>query len=128
MNREYRKFMVRFADECTCDDLSKLKYVSKDHIPAGKMEQLSTALNVFSQLERQGLVGPTNFDFFLDLVEAMNTPRLLEMLQHFVVTTKVQRMREKIREFTLITDRESERIYCCEQYNGINSRRMAFSC
>ena len=125
-NHKYRSFMVKFADEYTSDDLTKLKYVSKDHIPAGKMEQLNRTLDVFSQLEQQGLVGPNNFDFLLDLVEAMNTPGLLLMLKEFDGKNKVDRMREKIRKFKLQTGKDFRRLHCFEQYSGISSRRMAF--
>ncbi|XP_028392517.1 uncharacterized protein LOC114517069 [Dendronephthya gigantea] len=100
---EYRSFMVGFANEFTDDDLRSIKYVLKDYIPAGKMEQLCTALQVFSRLEELGLLGPRNFDVFLDLVEAMHQPELLTMLKQFVVSSKVQRMREKIRHFKLRT-------------------------
>ena len=123
--KEYRSFMVRYADEYTVDDLVRLKYVLKDDIPAGKMEQLNTALKVFSQLEQKGLVGPSNFDYLLDLVEAINRPHLLEMLKSFVVEAKVRRMRQKIRKFKL-TGREFGSRCCLEQYDGIISRRMAF--
>ena len=124
--KEYRSFMVKFADEHTFDDMMRLKYVLKDHIPAGKMEQLDTPLSIFSQLEQKGLLGPNNFDFILDLIEAINKPHLLEMLKRFVLETKLRRMRRKIREFQLITGKEFGSRYCSEQYAGIVSRRMAF--
>ena len=124
-SKEYRSFMVKYADEYTVDDLMRLKYVLKDDIPAGKMEQLNTALKVFSQLEQKGLVGPNNFDYLLDLVEAINRPHLFEMLKSFVVEAKVQRMRQKIRKFQL-TGRKFGSRCCLEQYDGIISRRMAF--
>ena len=125
--KEYCSFMVKFADEYTSDDLTRLKYVSKDYIPAGKMEQLRTALEIFSQFEQQGLLGPNNLDCFHDLVEAMNRQHLLEMLKQFVVETKVKRMRAKIREFKLLTGKEfGKRYSSSEQYEGINCRRMAF--
>ena len=123
--KEYRSFMVKYADEYTFDDLIRLKYVLKDDIPAGKMEQLDTVLNLFSQLEQKGLVGPNNFDYLLDLVETINRPHLLEMLKNFVIESKVQRMRQKIRNFRSTGGQFGSRCYL-EQYGGIISRRMAF--
>ena len=125
--KEYRSFMVKFADEHTSDDLMRLKYVLKDHIPAGKLEQLHKALDIFSQLEQKALLGPNNFDFILDLIEDINKPHLLKMLKRFVDETKLRRMRRKIEEFKSITGKEVGSRCCSEQYAGIVSRRNAFS-
>lgn len=125
-HREYRSFMVRFSNEFTDHDLTSLKYVLKDYIPAGRMEQLRTTLDVFSQLEERGLLGPRNLDVFLDLVEAMHQPQLLRMLKEFITWSKVKCMREKIKQFTLRTGIKFQTRYGIDQYSGIHSRRMAF--
>ena len=55
-NCKYRSFTGKSASEYTSGKLTKLKYVSKDYIPAGKQEQPNGNLDVCSQLEKQGVV------------------------------------------------------------------------
>ena len=82
-DRKFRSFMMKLAKELKEDDLSQLKYALKKSIPRGKMENLRTPLEVFTELEERNLVGPGKLDHLQNLLEDIDRPNLLSMVDDY---------------------------------------------
>ena len=80
---KYRSFILRLANEFTIGDLKALKYFLEDEIPAGTLESFNTALDIFSYLQRQGLIGPGKLDELRNLLVNIGRPKLVSMLDDF---------------------------------------------
>lgn len=74
---------MRLAKEFKRDDLSELKYALKETIPAGKMESLDKPLDIFTELEDRGVVGPGKLDKLRCLMEDIDRPFLISMVDEF---------------------------------------------
>ncbi|XP_038134764.1 caspase-8-like [Cyprinodon tularosa] len=57
---EYRLLLYKIHEDLTQENLDKLKFLLKDKLPKRPLELSSTALNVFSEMEKAGLISNRN--------------------------------------------------------------------
>jgi hypothetical protein len=79
----YRAFLLELGRRFKEDDLKALKFTLKDVIPARNMEGLCQPLDVFSALEDRGLLGPDKLDELREYLEAIDRPKMIEMLDEY---------------------------------------------
>lgn len=61
----YRALLLDISQHLTAEDLTSLKYLCKEIIPAGRAERITSALEFFSELERRKLLSDENRHFWL---------------------------------------------------------------
>jgi hypothetical protein len=79
----YRSFLVNLDKTFKKDDLYILKFTLKDVIPEGVLETLNRPLDVFSELEQRGYLGPDNLDKLRKYLGPVERPKLIEMVDEF---------------------------------------------
>ena len=92
---KYRSFKMKLSDEFKNADLYRFKFALKKTIAGGKMESLDTALEVFTLLEERNLVGPGNLGTLQDLLNTIDRPNLLSMVDDFDDSSSAYPLRPK---------------------------------
>ena len=82
-NRKYRAFLLHFGENLKANDLKSIKFILKDEIPAGKLEQINQPHQLFTTLEEHGLLGPTKLDELRECLKDIDRPNLINMLDEF---------------------------------------------
>ena len=82
-SRKYRSFLLQLGKNLKNDDLKQIKFVLKDEISDRKLEQINQPCELFTSLEEQGLLGPDKLDELREYLEAIDRPKLTEMVEEF---------------------------------------------
>ena len=82
-NRKYRAFLLHFGENLKTRDLKRIKFILKDEIPAGKLEQINQPHELFTTLEEHGLLGPSKLDELRECLKDIDRPNLINMLDEF---------------------------------------------
>lgn len=79
----YRALLLDISQHLTAEDLTSLKYLCKEIIPAGRAERITIALEFFSELERRKLLSDENRHFLASMLNTIKRDglgnRLLEI-------------------------------------------------
>ena len=92
---KFRSFMMKLSKEFKNDDLVEIKYALKKTIPGGKMESLRTPLQVFTELEERNILGPGKLGDLRDLLDTIDRPNLLSMVDDFDDSTSAYPLKPK---------------------------------
>ena len=69
---DYRALLLNISNHLTSEDVTGLKYLCKEVIPAGKAEKITRAFEFFSELERLNLLSEETRDFLASKLIAIN--------------------------------------------------------
>ena len=83
MSRQYLPFLLKLGDNLKNDDLERIKFLLNKKIPARKLEQINQPCKLFSSLEERGLLGPDKLGELRQLLEDMERPNLVDMVDEF---------------------------------------------
>ena len=76
-------FLNQLASHITQEELSQMKFLLEDAIPAGELEQCATVRDLFTKLKKRCLIGEHNLEALEDLFNNMNLYKLTEKVQEF---------------------------------------------
>ena len=82
-SRKYRAFLLQLGQNLKNDDLKDIKFVLRDEIPARKLDQINQPCELFTSLEEHGLLGPDKLAELREFLEAIERPKLMEMVNEF---------------------------------------------
>jgi hypothetical protein len=80
---EYSKFVIKLVKQITDIIFDNLKYVLRHEIEAAIIERLRKPLDLFRELEKRDFVGHGNLDGLRKLLEMIQEPGLVSMLDNF---------------------------------------------
>ena len=80
---DYRKILFHLSEQITSDELKKLKYLCIDFIPTSKLERITQAMDLFTELEYQEKLSDTNFSLLKDLLKQLERRNLLSLIDKF---------------------------------------------
>ena len=82
----YRKFLVSLSCSLESQDVQKMKFLTEDIVLPGIQEGISSALLLFTELEKHGVLGPQDLEYLRTIL--VNIPRrdLVAKLDKFVTT------------------------------------------
>ena len=69
---DYRALLLNISNHLTSEDVTGLKYLCVEVIPAGRAEKITRAFEFFSELERLNLLSEENRDFLASKLIAIN--------------------------------------------------------
>jgi hypothetical protein len=81
--KTYRGFLLQLGKMLKKNDLNELKFVLKDDIPDGKLEEIDQPQDLFAALEERALLGPEKFGELRECLEAIDRPKMIEMIDEF---------------------------------------------
>ncbi|XP_057317117.1 caspase-7-like isoform X2 [Hydractinia symbiolongicarpus] len=79
----WTKFLKDVADHLTTSDVKCIKFLSAEHIPMGKAENLSDASDLLKMLETLGLISCNDITHLYELVEAIPRKDLIKKLDAY---------------------------------------------
>ncbi len=74
---EFRRALLRVADEIGQQDLDKLKFACGDQIPDAKRERIHSAIDLFIAFEERGLLSSDNLEYLARQLRHIARPALL---------------------------------------------------
>ena len=74
---EFRRALLRVANEIGQQDLDKLKFACGDQIPDAKRERIHTAIDLFIAFEERGLLSSDNLEYLARQLRHIGRPALL---------------------------------------------------
>ena len=74
---EFRRALLRVANEIGQKDLDKLKFACSDQIPDAKRERIHNVTQLFIALEEKGLLSSDNIDYLARQLRDIGRPTLL---------------------------------------------------
>ena len=77
---DFRRAMLRVANEIGPRDLTKLKFACSDHIHDARQERIHTAIELFQALEERGLLASDNLTYLAKQLRDIGRP---DALSHF---------------------------------------------
>lgn len=69
---QFRARLLSVSNGITSEELGQLKFVSKQHIPAGVLEKIARPLELFDELENRNLLSERNTMFLAELLSEIN--------------------------------------------------------
>ena len=60
---DFREILLDISGHLTTDDVKELKFLCKNHIPAGKAQKITDAIELFLELENLGLLTDKKREF-----------------------------------------------------------------
>ena len=75
---QYRLKLLSLSNEITVKELADLKFICKEHIPAGVLERVHRPLELFDELENRNLLAADNKEFLAAILAAINRLELRE--------------------------------------------------
>ena len=83
----YRKFLIELSNALSTKDLEELAFAAKDFLPSGIIENTGSALQLFTALQRDDKIGPTNLTLLQNMFETIGRVDLSRRIQDFSITT-----------------------------------------
>lgn len=77
---QFRARLLSVSNGITSEELGQLKFVSKQHIPAGVLEKIARPLELFDELENRNLLSERNTVFLAELFSEINRVDLKDEL------------------------------------------------
>jgi hypothetical protein len=81
--RTFNGFLIELGRMFKKDDLKELKFALDDVIPAGEIEKITEAIDVFTALKRLELLGPNKLDVLRDYLEVLDRPNIVQMVDDY---------------------------------------------
>lgn len=79
---EYRVMLYKIYDDMTKENFEKMKYLLSEKIGRGKLETCKTALDVFAEMEKTGLLSVTKLDELHEALQMLDQ-QLAATVEHF---------------------------------------------
>ena len=76
----FRRILLNISGHLTTDDVKELKFLCKDHIPAGKAQKITDAIELFSELENLDLLSDKKREFLASKLIAIRKKHLGDKL------------------------------------------------
>lgn len=89
METNYRSFILRIAENITKEKLEQMKYLCMDFISEGKLETITSPLQLFKELERLKMMDIDNLSFLRELLENVTCLELVGRLNDFILQRKL---------------------------------------
>ena len=77
---DFREILLDISGHLTTDDVKELKFLCKYHIPAGKAQGITDALDLFSKLENLALLTDKKREFLASKLTAIGKKHLGDKL------------------------------------------------
>jgi len=89
-SNNFRAFLLRISDHITEEKLRQLKYLCSDEIPEGDLENISSSLDLFKDLQRRQIIGIDNLSFLKQLLSDVTCFQLASEVDDFITRREVQ--------------------------------------
>lgn len=83
----YGKLLIELSNALSTKDLEKLVSAAEDFLPSGIIENTGSGLQLFSALQRDDKIGPTNVTLLQNMFETIGRVDLSRRIQDFSITT-----------------------------------------
>lgn len=78
MCTDFYKLLFDISEALVADELAALKFLSLEHIPMGKLEDIQDPKAFFRELQEKGMIKADNLSFLKELLYRINRIDLLE--------------------------------------------------
>ena len=83
----YRKLLIELSNALSTKDLEELAFAAEDFLPSGIIENTESALQLFTALQKDDKIGPTNLTLLQNMFETIGRVDLSRRIQDFSITT-----------------------------------------
>ena len=83
----YRKLLIELSNALSTKDLEELAFAAEDFLPSGIIENTESALHLFTALQKDDKIGPTNLTLLQNMFETIGRVDLARRIQDFSITT-----------------------------------------
>ena len=90
METDFRSFLLRLSNDITKETLEKMKYLCLDDIPERDLENISSPLQLFKDLERRQMIGIDNLSFLRKLLSDVMCLSLVTIVDDFTSRREVE--------------------------------------
>lgn len=80
---DLKSTLLHISDQLSKEQLDKLKFLCKDHIPKKDAEKIDTGLKLFTLLMERQKLADNDTDFLCEILEKIHRPDLVAKLQPF---------------------------------------------
>ncbi|EDO44917.1 predicted protein [Nematostella vectensis] len=83
----FRALLLKISDELTSENLSSMRFVCRDVIPAGRLEHFRRPIDMFVEFERLNRLDEKNRDFLASILVQIGRPDLRNLLLEITDST-----------------------------------------
>ncbi|EDO42517.1 predicted protein, partial [Nematostella vectensis] len=73
---DFRALLLKISDELTSENLSSMRFLCRDVIPAGRLEHFRRPIDMFVEFERLDRLSEKNRDFLASILVQIRRPDL----------------------------------------------------